>query len=79
MAGRYDLTVTSAVPTPLRDKPSPWGGLSGAGVFANGVLVAVIIIDERGSYSGDRLSAVPLNPPPPALTAAVNPASPASR
>ena len=48
------------MPTPLRDKPSPWGGLSGAGVFANGLLVAVIIVDERGSYSGDRLSAVPV-------------------
>lgn len=60
VAGRYDLTVTSAVPTPLRDKPSPWGGLSGAGVFANGVLVAVVIVDERGGYSGDRLSAVPV-------------------
>ena len=60
VAGRYDLTVTSAVPTPLRDRPSPWGGLSGAGVFANGLLVAVIIVDERGSYSGDRLSAVPV-------------------
>jgi tetratricopeptide (TPR) repeat protein len=61
VAGRYDLAVTSPVPTPLRDKPSPWGGLSGAGVFANGLLVAVIIVDERGSYSGDRLSAVPVH------------------
>jgi tetratricopeptide (TPR) repeat protein len=60
VAGRYDLAVTSPVPTSLRDRPSPWGGLSGAGVFANGLLVAVIIVDERGSYSGDRLSAVPV-------------------
>ena len=58
--GRYDLTVISAVPTPLRDRPSPWGGLSGAGVFAGGMLVAVVIVDERGGYSGDRLSAVPI-------------------
>jgi tetratricopeptide (TPR) repeat protein len=59
-AGRYDLTVKSAVPTQLRDRPSPWGGMSGAGVFANGRLVAVISGDERRSFSGDRLSAVPI-------------------
>src|SRR5574340_1341938 len=34
VAGRYDLHVTSAVPTVLREAPSPWAGLSGAGVFA---------------------------------------------
>jgi tetratricopeptide (TPR) repeat protein len=57
---RYDLHVTSAVPTPLRDRPSPWSGLSGAGVFAGDVLIGVVIVDERGTYSGDRLSALPV-------------------
>ncbi len=53
--------MTSPVPTPLRGEPSPWAGLSGAGVFANGLLIAVIIVDERGGYSGDRLSAAPVH------------------
>ena len=60
VAGRYDLKVTSAVPKQLHHEPSLWAGFSGAGVFANGLLVAVVIVDERGGYSGDRLSAVPV-------------------
>ena len=62
-SGRYDLNVTSSSPTPATSPraPSPWSGTSGAGVFAAGRLIAVVIIDERSGYSGDRLSAVPVS------------------
>lgn len=60
VAGRYDLHVLSAVPAELQGDSSPWAGLSGAGVFANGLLIGVIV-DEHGGYSGGRLSAVPVH------------------
>lgn len=58
MAGRYDLNIERGVPTVEEDprKPSPWGGASGAGLFHKGLLVGVIVLDER-KYEG-RLSAL---------------------
>ena len=58
--GRYDLHVTSSVPLarPGERYPSPWSGASGAGVFAGGLLVGVVVIDTPG-FGHDRLSAVP--------------------
>jgi Tetratricopeptide repeat len=57
---RYDLHVTSSAPLtrPGDQYPSPWSGASGAGVFAGGLLVGVIVIDTPG-FGHDRLTAVP--------------------
>jgi hypothetical protein len=55
-AGRLDLDVASASPT-AREGGSPWAGMSGAGVIADGHLVGVITVDP-GRYAG-RLVAVP--------------------
>jgi hypothetical protein len=62
IARRYDLKVTSPVPQLSTNPraPSPWSGMSGAGVFASGRLIGVLIIDEPG-YRADRLSAVPVH------------------
>ena len=58
--GRYDLHVTSSAPLarPGELYPSPWSGASGAGVFADGLLVGVVVIDTPG-FGHDRLTAVP--------------------
>jgi tetratricopeptide (TPR) repeat protein len=57
---RYDLHVTSSAPLmrPGDQYPSPWSGASGAGVFAGGLLVGVVVIDTPG-FGHDRLTAVP--------------------
>jgi tetratricopeptide (TPR) repeat protein len=57
---RYDLHVTSSAPLarPGDRYPSPWSGASGAGVFAGGLLVGVIVIDTPG-FGHERLTAVP--------------------
>ena len=62
VAGRYDLHVTSSVPNlPVDSRaPSAWSGMSGAGLFAAGLLVGVLIIDEP-EYPATRLSACPIH------------------
>ena len=55
-AGRLDLDVASASPS-ARPGGSPWAGMSGAGVIADGHLVGVITVDPA-RYQ-DRLVAVP--------------------
>jgi hypothetical protein len=62
VAGRYDLHVTSSVPTlPTSQRtPSVWSGMSGAGVFSNGILIGIIVIDEP-DYPANRLSAFPVH------------------
>lgn len=62
VAGRYDINVTSAVPSLPVDQraPSQWSGMSGAGVFVNSILIGVLIIDEPG-YPSTRLSALPVH------------------
>jgi hypothetical protein len=55
-AGRLDLDVASASPS-AREGGSPWAGMSGAGVIADGHLVGVITVDPA-RYAG-RLVAVP--------------------
>ena len=57
-AGRLDLDVASASPS-AREGGSPWAGMSGAGVIADGHLVGVIIVDPA-RYQG-RLVAVPVS------------------
>ena len=59
---RYDLHVTSSAPAtqPGDLYPSPWSGASGAGVFAAGLLVGVLVIDRPG-FAHDRLTAVPVH------------------
>jgi Trypsin-like peptidase domain/Tetratricopeptide repeat len=60
-AGRYDIHVDGAAPTGNPDTAAgghPWGGMSGAGLIANGLLVGVIVIDQPG-FAHDRLTAVP--------------------
>ena len=60
VSGLYELDVESAIPTQLEGRPSPWSGASGAGVFANNLLIAVLLSDERHAYSGDRLCGLPI-------------------
>ena len=55
-AGRLDLDVASASPS-AREGGSPWAGMSGAGLIADGHLVGVITVDPA-RYQ-DRLVAVP--------------------
>ena len=61
VAGRYDIHVTSVIPILPTDPraPSVWSGMSGAGVFAGGLLVGVVIIDEP-EFPSNRLSALPI-------------------
>lgn len=60
--GRYDLAVTSAIPELPVDEnaPSVWSGISGAGLFSDGMLIGVVIVDEP-DYPSNRLSAVPIH------------------
>ena len=62
VAGRYDLAVTSAIPRLPVDRraPSVWSGMSGAGLFADGALIGVVIIDEP-DFPANRLSAIPVH------------------
>jgi hypothetical protein len=54
--GRYDLNVTSSRPSGLEG----WAGFSGAGVFANGLLSAVVVVDDA-DYAHSRLPAIPIS------------------
>jgi Trypsin-like peptidase domain len=58
--GRHDITVTSAPPVTDPNDPhlSPWSGASGAGVFCEGLLTAVLVVDAKGFGHG-RLTAIP--------------------
>ncbi|HEY0169173.1 MAG TPA: tetratricopeptide repeat protein [Jatrophihabitans sp.] len=58
VTGRHDLNITSAAPVPNDKFPSPWSGSSGAGVFCDGLLTAVLVIDTDG-YGHGRLTAIP--------------------
>jgi Trypsin-like peptidase domain len=58
VTGRHDLNVSSAAPVPDDEFPSPWSGSSGAGVFCDGLLTAVVVIDT-GGFGHGRLTAVP--------------------
>ncbi|MGV9865702.1 tetratricopeptide repeat protein [Rhodococcus koreensis] len=58
VTGRHDITVTSAPPVTDPKNPSPWSGSSGAGVFCDGLLTAVLVIDTDGFGHG-RLTAIP--------------------
>src|SRR5664279_1286656 len=59
ITGRHDLTVTSAAPATGTDRQiSPWSGASGAEVFTNGLLTAVLVIDTKG-FNHQRLTAIP--------------------
>ena len=50
-AGRLDLDVASASPS-AREGGSPWAGMSGAGVIADGHLVGMIIVDPARYQAG---------------------------
>lgn len=54
--GRYDLSITSS----HSSEAGGWGGLSGAGVFVNGLLIAVVVVDARG-FDHSRLPAIPVS------------------
>jgi hypothetical protein len=57
---RYDIHVDSAAPAVPTDPeaPSPWAGLSGAGLVAGELLIGVVVIDTPG-FAERRLTAVP--------------------
>lgn len=59
-SGSYDLDVTTGVPDPRGAGRSPWGGMSGAAVFAEDILVAVLTIDPA-RFGPDRLRAIPIH------------------
>jgi hypothetical protein len=54
--GRYDLNITSS----HSSKAGGWGGLSGAGVFVNGLLIAVLVVDAV-DFDHSRIFAIPVN------------------
>jgi Tetratricopeptide repeat len=58
---RYDLHVDSSAPAVPTDPeaPSPWAGLSGAGLCAGELLIGVVVIDTPG-FAERRLTAVPV-------------------
>ena len=58
--GRYDIHVEGSTPDPGDAGAHPWGGMSGAGLFANDLLIGVIVIDRPG-FPRDRLTATPLS------------------
>jgi tetratricopeptide (TPR) repeat protein len=55
--GRLDVAVSGAPDTITSTGVSPWQGMSGAGLFCNGVLVGVVARDERG-FASTRVGAV---------------------
>lgn len=60
VASRHDINLTGAIPSEPTgpNEPSPWAGASGAGVFVNGLLIAVLVVDLP-NFPHDRLTAVP--------------------
>ena len=58
---RYDISVTSAVPDrgSEPEDPSPWAGLSGAGLTSGQLLIGIVIQDTLG-FGEDRLTAIPI-------------------
>jgi tetratricopeptide (TPR) repeat protein len=58
---RYDVHIDSSAPTTPTDPdaPSPWAGMSGAGLFAGELLIGVVVIDAPG-FGEHRLTAVPV-------------------
>lgn len=59
-AGLLDVAVESAPSERGGSEPSPWGGMSGAGLFCNQVLIGVVIQDDRPMGSR-RVRAVPVS------------------
>jgi hypothetical protein len=58
---RYDISVTSAVPQrgSEPEDPSPWAGLSGAGLTSGHLLIGIVTKDTEG-FGEDRLTAIPV-------------------
>ena len=56
VTGRYDVHLSSSVPT----MPDGWAGTSGAGLFAKGLLIGVLVLDTP-NYEHSRLTAVPIH------------------
>ncbi|GGS54712.1 trypsin-like peptidase domain-containing protein [Actinokineospora fastidiosa] len=60
-AGRYEISVTTPVPVPVGSRSadtSRWAGMSGAGVCADGALVAIVAADSDAGGAG--LTAIPV-------------------
>lgn len=58
--GTYDLEISGSIPDARGIGMSPWGGMSGAAVFAEGSLVAVIA-EDPANFGPDRLRAIPIS------------------
>ena len=58
---RYDISLASAVPDrgSEPEDPSPWAGLSGAGLTSGQLLIGVVTQDTEG-FGPDRLTAIPV-------------------
>jgi tetratricopeptide (TPR) repeat protein len=59
--GRLDVVVGGAPESATSTGGSPWQGMSGAGLFCNGVLVGVVARDEKG-FASTRVGAVRVSP-----------------
>lgn len=60
-SGHYEFTSTTPMPSgPYGKATTPWGGMSGAAVFADGLLVGVVRQDRRPRW-GTRLTATPMS------------------
>jgi tetratricopeptide (TPR) repeat protein len=57
-SGRYAISVADP-PRRVRESSSPWAGMSGAAVFCNSMVTAVVTTDVAG-FSSHRLAAVPI-------------------
>lgn len=58
-AGSLTVHIHGSVPIREGSGASPWAGISGAALFAGGLLTGVVIVDPA-HFRGDRLEAVPL-------------------
>lgn len=58
LGGWYVLESSGSPPQPTADR-SPWSGLSGAGLFCQGVLIGVVVTAPTGWHNG-RVEAVPV-------------------
>lgn len=60
-AGWYAVDVDDP-PTRVKESTTPWHGMSGAALFADGLLVGVVAGDQ-GAFSSRRLTAMPASSP----------------
>jgi tetratricopeptide (TPR) repeat protein len=58
-AGYLTIHIDGSVPLPDPGNGSPWGGMSGAAVVAEGLVVGVVVVHPR-RFGSDRVAATPV-------------------